>query len=173
MLIGHLPAGYFLTRYLIKRQKLPLNKWWLGLGIVAAILPDLDYLYWLLSNDQADTHRGYITTYPIIYFILFLIALLIYFFKKSPWFKNIIIIVFTNIFVHFLLDTPFYGVKWFFPFCNQEVGIYNIGSYTNGRGILVQNYFTYWYWYLEIALWILAIISIIYSYKKRQFIDKK
>lgn len=172
MIIGHLPAGYFTTRYLIKRQKLPLNKWWLGLGIISAILPDLDYIYWLLSNDQADTHRGYITTYPIIYLGLFLISLLIYLFYKRQWLKNAIILIFINIFVHFLLDTPFYGVKWFYPLCNQEVGIYNVGSYTNGSGIQVQNYFTHWYWYLEITLWVVAIISIFYSFKKGKLGEK-
>lgn len=172
MIIGHLPAGYFITRYLIKRQKLALNKWWLGLGLLAAIVPDLDYAYWLIINDQADTHRGYITTYPIIYFGFFLISLSIYLFYKRQWLKNAIIIIYVNIFVHFLLDTPFYGVKWLLPFYNQEIGIYDVGSYSGGSGIQVENYFTHWYWYLEIVLWIITIISIVISYKKKKFIDR-
>lgn len=168
MIIGHLPAGYFLTRYLIKRQKLPLTKFWLGLGLIAAVLPDFDYAYWILSNDQSESHRGYITTYPIIYFGIFLIFVLIYLIKKNVWLKNFIIIVFANIFLHFLLDTPFYGVKWLLPFYRQEIGVYDVGSYTNGSGIHINNYFAHWYWFLEIALWIAAVISIIRSNKKEQ-----
>jgi inner membrane protein len=171
MIIGHLPAGYFLTRYLIKNEKIKLTKFWLALGLIAAILPDFDYAYWFLTDDNSVSHRGYITTYPAIYFAIFLIFLLIYLIKKNRWFKNFIIIVFGNIFLHFLLDTPFYGVKWFWPFCNQYLGIYDVGSYAAGTGIQVMNYFTHWYWYLEITLWVLAIISIVYSYKKRQFKD--
>lgn len=171
MIIGHLPAGYFLTRYLIKRQKLPLTKFWLGLGLIAAVLPDFDYAYWILVNDQSDTHRGYITAYPIIYFVAFLIFLLIYLIKKNDWLKNFIIIVFTNIFLHFLLDTPFYGVKWFVPFCNQYVGIYDVGSYSDGSGIHINNYFTHWYWYLELLLFVLAVVSVIFSNKKGEFKD--
>lgn len=173
MIIGHLPIGYFTTRYLIKKLKLPLNKFWLGLGIAAAVVPDLDYAYWLITNSQTESHRGYFTTYPFFYFLIFLLWILIYFFLKKAWLKNAIIIVFVNIFIHFLFDTPFYGIKWLYPFSNIDIGIYNVGSYTNGSGILVQNYFTHWYWYLEIALWVLAIISIIISYRKGEFIDKK
>lgn len=169
MIVGHLPAGYFLTRYLIKRQKLTLNKFWLGLGLIAAIFPDFDYAYWILSNDQSESHRGYITTYPIIYLGIFLIFLLIYLIKKNIWLKNFIIIVFANIFLHFLLDTPFFGVKWFYPLCNQYLGFYDIGGYANGGGIQVQNYFTNWYWYLEIALWLVALIAIIISSKRKEF----
>lgn len=169
MIIGHLPIGYFTTRYLIKKLKLPLKPIWLGLGLIAAIVPDLDYIYWVISNSQELTHRGLITGTPFFYLTLFIISVIVYCFFKKKWLKNAIIIVFINILVHLVIDTVFYGNKWFWPFSDAYIGIYNVGGYGSGVGIQVANYFSHWYWYLEIALWVIAIISIIISYNKKEF----
>ena len=78
MIIGHLPIGYFTTRYLIKKLKLPLKPFWLGLGLFASIIPDLDYIYWIISESQADTHRGVITSTPFFYLTLFILSVIVY-----------------------------------------------------------------------------------------------
>jgi len=167
MIIGHLPIGYFVSRYLIKKLKLPLNNVWLGVGIFAAILPDLDYLYWIFSNSQNNTHRGYLTGYPLFYLTLFILCVIIYRIFNKKWLKFAIIIIYINIFVHLSLDTVFYGIKWFYPLSAAYVGIYNVGGYGSGVGVQIPNYWQHWYWYLEIALWVFAVISIIISsYKK-------
>ncbi|MCX6785567.1 MAG: metal-dependent hydrolase [Candidatus Komeilibacteria bacterium] len=163
MLIGHLPAGYFLTRYLIKKNKLPLNIWWLGLGLIASILPDFDIAYIVFHDTTVSSHRNYFTDYPFFYLLAFLMALLVYFFNKKKWLIKGIYLIFANVLLHFLLDTPFVGIKWLWPVYNKFIGIYNAG-FTGG--FLVGNYFTHWYWYLEIALWLAAITAVIISYKK-------
>lgn len=169
MIIGHLPVGYFINRYLIKKLKLPLNKVWLGLGILAALLPDLDYAYWIFSNSQNNTHRGYVTGYPLFYLTLFLLSVIIYSLIKKIWLKSAIIVIFINIFIHFVLDTVFYGIKWLYPLSGAYVGIYNVGGYGSGTGIQVPNYWNHWYWYLELLLWAIAIISVIISFKRGEF----
>jgi len=169
MIIGHLPVGYFATRFLIKKLGLPLNKIWLGIGIFAAIIPDLDYIYWILSNSQAVTHRGLVTTKPFLYLILLLIFVTVYCFYKKSWLKMGIIIIFSNIFLHFLLDTVFYGIQWLYPLSDSYFGIYNVSGYGSGAGIQVADYFHHWYWYLEIAIWILSVVSVIFSHKKHEF----
>jgi len=163
MLIGHLPAGYFLTRYLIKKNKLPLNVFWLGLGLIASILPDFDIAWIIIHDTTISSHRNYYTYYPIFWLLLFLISVLVYFFVKKKWLIKGIYLVFGNIFLHFLLDTPFVGIKWFWPVYNKFIGIYNTG-FTGG--FLVENFFTHWFWYLEICLWLAAIGAVIISYKK-------
>lgn len=165
MIIGHIPVGYFISRYLIKKFNQPLNKKWLGLGISAALVPDLDYIYWIFSNSQNNTHRGYITGYPLFYLALFIVSLIGYLIIKKRWLKFTIVLVFINIFFHFCLDTVFYGIKWLYPIFNGYIGIYNVGGYGSGAGFQVADYFSCWYWYLEILLWIIAIVSIAISYK--------
>jgi len=169
MLIGHLPIGYFTTRYLIKKLKLPLNKSWLGLGLFAAIIPDLDYIYWFFSNSQITSHRGYITAYPLFYLTIFFISVIVYCLIKKIWLKSAIIIIFFNIFLHFCLDTFFYGVRWLYPLSKAYFGVYNIGGYGSGRGIQVADYFNHWCWYLELLFWLIAVISVIVSYRKGEF----
>jgi inner membrane protein len=168
MIIGHLPVGYFTTRYLIKKLKLPLNKFWLLLGLAGAIIPDLDYIYWILSNSQKQTHRGYFSGYPLFYLTFLLVFVIVNCFFKKKILSRGIIVVFCNIFIHFLLDTVFYGVKWFYPFYNRYIGIYNVGGYGGGLGIQVKSYFHHWYWYLEIGLWVLFAVSLFISYRKKE-----
>ena len=163
MLIGHLPAGYFVTRSLIKKLKLPFNNWWFLTGLVASVLPDFDFAYYLLFNQTGSSHRNYLSHYSMVYLTIAILFIIIYLFYKKRWLKAGIIIVFANIFVHLVLDTVFVGVKWLWPFYDHLIGIYNV-NFTGG--ILVENYFVSWYWYLEIVLWILAIVSVAISYKK-------
>lgn len=168
MLIGHLPIGYFVTRSLIKKLNLPTKKLWLGIGLIAAVLPDFDLAYTIFFKQSMGSHRYYYTNFPVIYLLLLLIFILFYLFNNKKWLKIGIIIVFTNIFVHFLVDTVFVGIKWFWPFYDQLIGIYNVAL---TRGIIVENYFNHWYWYLEIILWVVTIISIFISYKKGELND--
>ncbi len=163
MLIGHLPVGYFLTSYLIKKNHLPLNKVWLGLGLVASVLPDFDIIYPILFNDSLGSHRYFFTYIPLFWLALWLGAWAGYKIFKRVWLRWAILIIFVNVFAHLLLDTVFVGVRWFWPIYQGLVGIYNVG-FTGG--FLVDNYFHHWFWYLEIALWLAAIVAVEISYKK-------
>jgi len=163
MLIGHLPAGYFLTRGLIKKYKIPLTPLWLGLGLISSVAPDFDHIFNLLYQDNIGNHRLFLTHIPFTYFVLFLISWLIYKIKHKKWLKWGIIIALPNLILHLILDTAFVGIEWLWPFSHKLIGIYNVNI---TEGIIVPNYYQHWYWYLEITLWIIAIIFVIKSYKK-------
>ena len=163
MLIGHLPAGYLLTRALMKKYKIPLNHWWLGLGLLFSIAPDFDHIFNLLFQNNIYNHRLLPTHVPLTYLIILLIGLLIYRIKPWLWLKWGMIIALPNLILHLILDTPFVGIKWIWPFYPKLVGIYNVNI---TAGIIVPNYYHYWYWYLEIILWLAAVITVIKSYKK-------
>lgn len=169
MLIGHLPAGYFLTRFLIKKAKLPLNKLWLGLGLLGSVLPDFDIIYPILFKNSIGSHRLFFTYIPLFWVVLIIICLSLYFLYKKPWIKYSVLIIFANVFLHLLLDTAFVGVRWLWPFYDGLIGVYNVGL---TGGFIVPNYFEHWYWYLEIALWLLAVGHVILSYKKGELTEK-
>ncbi|MFA6304747.1 MAG: metal-dependent hydrolase [Patescibacteria group bacterium] len=163
MLIGHLPAGYFLTRWLIKKNRLPISKLWLGLGLLGSVLPDFDIIYPILFKNSIGSHRYFFTYIPLFWLVLVLIGWLFYKIYKKSWLKYSTIIIFANVFLHLFLDTAFVGVRWLWPFYDGLIGVYNVG-FTGG--FLVDNYFHHWYWYLEIVIWLLAIVSVVISYKK-------
>jgi inner membrane protein len=163
MMVGHIAAGYFTTYYLMRRYKL-LWRWpWFALGLFASIIPDLDIFYQMYVNKLYLTHRYYFTYIPLFYLVVFIFCLLVQLIFKKKWLKYAILIIFANIFVHLLLDTPFYGIMWLWPFYKGLIGIYDVGG--NG-GIFVKNYWHHWYFYSEIVLWILAIYHLITTYGK-------
>jgi len=163
MLIGHLPAGYFLTRALIKKYKIPLTPLWLGLGLIASVIPDFDHIFNILFQNNIFNHRLLLTHIPFTYVIILIISLIVYKIKKWTWLKWGMIIILPNIFLHLILDTLFVGIEWLWPFYPKLIGIYNVNI---TEGIIVPNYYHHWYWYLEIIFWIIAIIAVIKSYKK-------
>ncbi len=163
MLIGHLPAGYFLTRALIKKYKIPLTPFWLGLGLVASVAPDFDHAFNLFFQANITDHRSLISHIPMTYFFLMLAGIFLYKLRPRQWLKWGMIVVLSNALLHLILDTVFIGIKWLSPFNNHLFGVYNVG-YTGG--FFVNDYFQHWYWYLEILLWLAAIISVIISHKK-------
>ena len=163
MLTGHLPAGYFLSRALIKKYKIPLTPFWLGLGLVAAVAPDFDHAFNLLFQANITDHRSLLSHIPATYFALLLAGYVIYRFWPRTWLKWGMIILLPNALLHLILDTIFIGIKWLWPFYDGLIGIYNVGY---SGGFLVADYFQHWYWYLEIFLWLAAIIYVVISYKK-------
>jgi len=163
-MLGHIPVAYFTTYYVMKKNNLLWQWQWLALGIFSAVLPDLDFFYQIFTNELYLSHRYLITHLPFFYLIALVILIIISCFYRKKWFKYAIIIVFVNIFVHLLVDTMFYGIRWLWPFSKDLIGVYNING---SGGIIVANYFHHWYWYLEIFLWPIAIIHLISANKKR------
>ena len=75
MFIGHLPAGYLITKGLLRRsggngsvaQTGPLL---LALGLSASLLPDLDMFYFYLIDHGQHLHHGYWTHLPIFWLVV-------------------------------------------------------------------------------------------------------
>ena len=166
MLFAHIPVGYLVTHSLIKKFNLKFNPYWIALGLFASVLPDLGIIYQLFSGKMHETHRYYITNLPLFYLTVFLIGVIVSCFIKKNWLKYGNYILFANIFVHLLLDTAYYGIRWFWPIYPKLIAIYNIDG---SGGIRVANYFHHWYWYLEIAIIIFVPLFIIYSFVKGKY----
>jgi len=169
MLFAHLPVGYLVTHALIKKAKLKFNPFWIGLGLIASEIPDLGIIYQFFIGKMYESHRYYLTNLPVFYLTIFLIVVIVNCFIKKTWLKYANIIVFANIFVHLIIDTGFYGIRWLWPFYPKLIAIYNIDG---TGGVRVENYFHHWYFYLEIAILIFVPIFIIYSFVKGKYNDK-
>ena len=169
MLLAHLPVGYSVTHAVIKKFKLKFSWPWLSLGMFAAVLPDFGIIYQLFSGRLYESHRYYITNLPVFYLTVFIIIVIVNCFIHKRWLTYANYLIFANIFVHLLLDTVYYGIRWLWPFYPKLIAIYNTAG--NG-GFRVDNYFHHWYWYLEIVIVIFVPLFIVNSFLRGKYEDQ-
>jgi hypothetical protein len=72
MIIAHLPAGYVISKLLVRHAE-PLGvsaTAFLWAGVIGAIAPDLDMFYFHLVDHRQHHHHTYFTHYPILWIVL-------------------------------------------------------------------------------------------------------
>lgn len=160
MFVAHLPAGYILTRRLIDgapKAEIPQQSL-LALGLVSAILPDLDLLYFYLIDHRQTLHHLYWTHLPLIWLGPAIGSLLI-----CAWVKNRLLtlaasVFYGNIFLHLLLDTAVGNMFWLYPFFTESFSLFEV---TARHGWWVWNYILHWSFGLELAIcaWAVTVYS--------------
>ena len=131
MLIGHLPAGYICTRFLINRSKTDVpaadRRTYLRVGLVASILPDFDIIYYFfryyLYGQWQPTHHTYWTHTPFYWLLIFTMLFLFSQFSRQRRFVFITYLGGINLLLHFLLDSIMSKIKWLYPLSNKAFGI--------------------------------------------------
>lgn len=155
MFIGHIPAGYILTKTIQKKFK---TTKYLCLGIIASIFPDIDILYFYLIDDRQTLHHSYWIHIPFYWFLIGLITLVtIWLFKKKAYYIATIIF-FSNIFLHLILDTIVGKIEWLYPFTNQAYFLFDVPAVYN---FWVYNFIFHWTFLFEIGVITWAIYIMI------------
>lgn len=134
MLIGHLPAGYVCTRFLLDRSKTHIPaidyKTYLRVGLVASILPDFDVIYYYfryyLYGQWRPGHHAYWTHMPFYWLLIFTILLLFGQLSKRQKFVLTTYLGGVNLLLHFLLDSITNTIKWLYPLSNKAFGIFEV-----------------------------------------------
>ena len=138
MFIGHLPAGYILTKKLQTKFK---TKQFLWTGLVGSILPDLDLFYFYLIDNRQHLHHGYWIHTPFYWLIIaFITYLLILLFKREKY-KTLAIFFFANIFLHIFLDTIVGKIDWLYPFSNKSIVFFEVPAVYD---FWVKNFIFHW-----------------------------
>ena len=132
---------------------MPVSRAWLFFGMLAAILPDFDLIYFVFQGNNEFGHRYYFSHKPFIYLALLVVLYIVYLFNKKAWFKTALIVFFVNVFLHFILDSYFVGISWLWPYNNKLFGLVELNYQLGGRGMA---YFHHWYFGVEVLLWLLA-----------------
>ena len=103
MLIAHLPVGYLLTRT-ISKQPFRWSVYWLGL--LGAIFPDFDLIYFYTLGGRQHVHHSYWTHLPIFWLGVGVIIYTLYkLWPKVTAYKNLLIYFMPNILLHLLMDS--------------------------------------------------------------------
>lgn len=156
MIFGHLPAGYITSKLLLKNfQNCSVNAnvfiFW---GMLGAIAPDIDLLYYLLIDPSQPQHHHhkYVTHFPIFWLTLLLISLLWLLLHHSHSQNAASSFIFTlNGFIHIVLDTITGHILWLAPFMDRPFSLIKDSS----EGV---HYFTHWTFGLEIVLIFFALL---------------
>jgi len=163
MFIAHLPAGYLLSRLLIRNSKsLNLTKKQYQLllltGLLGSILPDFDLLYFFLIDGRQHGHHGYWTHIPYYWTTLFLLGFV--YCKMIQANKLIVtglLILYLNIMLHLLLDTLVGGIYWLYPINQFYLYLVDIQPRFDWW---VLNFVMHWTFALELLITLTVILKL-------------
>ena len=154
MFIAHLPAGYLLSRGLLSRfSEGRLNphqqRTLMFAGLIASVLPDVDWLYYYLFSHQNRAHHTYWTHVPLFWLTFGLLAYLLNRLANHPLWNRIVFFIVSNALLHLLLDTVAGKIRWLYPWSSQWFQIIAIPHSRSGG---VMNYLTQWMMLLELSI---------------------
>ncbi len=117
MLIAHLPAGYLLARRLAPRlaRDAGETRRLTAVGLAAAMLPDIDMLWFWLVDAQPVLHHRYWTHVPAFWLAAAAAAALLLRLARLsvPW-RDIAMLL-SGVLLHLLLDSFAGGIAWAWP----------------------------------------------------------
>jgi len=155
MFIGHLPAGYVLTKALQKRFKTDRYLW---LGLVASILPDVDILYFYLVDNRQTLHHSYWIHIPFYWLVMAAATFLILWSLKKKDCMMAAVVFFGNILLHLILDTLVGKIQWLYPFTDKAYYLFDVPAV---YGFWPYNFIFHWTFLFEVGIMIWAIILFI------------
>jgi inner membrane protein len=164
MFIGHLPAGYMLTRSMwskLDRPGLPTPNWmpFLFAGLVASVFPDIDLVYFYLIDNRQHLHHSYWTHLPFYWLVIGVLVLSFISVSRKKWLLPYLAVVEANLFLHCFLDTIVGKIRWLYPISKEDIVLFNIPMIHDWW---ILNFILHWSFLLEP----LIVITSIYVYMR-------
>jgi inner membrane protein len=151
MFLAHLPAGYLMARRLAPRlDHDPRRARRLAaLCITAAVLPDIDLLYFYLVDGRQTPHHDYWTHIPAFWLLAAaaVVALIRVARAKVPW--SPVAALLAGVFLHLALDTVTGGVAWLYPYDTARIALIDVPARFDGW---VWNFVLHWSFLIELAV---------------------
>jgi inner membrane protein len=155
MLIGHLPAGYLLTRRIERALHV---RGWLWLGLVASVFPDVDLFWFYLVDHRRAQHHHYWIHRPFVWALIALGWFAVAAAARAPRLRIAGWIVLPNIFLHLLLDTIVGRIDWLYPWKGRGYSLFDVPA--TYKQWYFTNYFLHWTFVFEVIIvaWALAVL---------------
>lgn len=164
MIIGHAPSGYLLASLL--RNNFPARdiaaKWFLTAGVIGALAPDLDMLYFYLVDHRQHHHHTYPSHYPIVWLILLAVSASGLYLKRASKLAGLAFIFCLGGCLHILLDSIVGNIWWFAPFLDRPFSLFTVPALYHPWWL---NFILHWSFGLELVLWLWALLI----YRKRVY----
>lgn len=157
MIIAHLPSGYILASLLLKRVgRLPVRPRTILLaGILGAVAPDFDMLYFHLVDNRQTHHHRYFVHWPILWFGIALLFMLWQ--RLAPASGRAIAgLVFSlGGILHLLLDSFVGDIWWLAPFIDRPFALFSVQAVFKPWWL---NFILHWSFAIELAIWLWALL---------------
>ena len=162
MFIGHLPAGYLLTR---KLERVLCVTGWLWLGLLASVLPDFDLLWFYLVDHRRTLHHHYWIHRPFYWLIISSIWFSLSAARRSPRLRIAGFIVLPNILLHLLLDTIVGKIDWLFPWSGRGYSLFEVKA--THHDWYITNYLVHWTFCFEVFVVVWAAVVLAQRWRVR------
>jgi hypothetical protein len=155
-MIGHMPAGYVVSKLLLPRfAACGLDpKWFLCAGILGAVAPDLDMFYFHLIDHQQHHHHTYVTHFPILWGSLMLASAIWLMLARDRKWPALAAVSSLNGMIHMLLDSIVGDIWWLAPFVDRPFALFAVPALYKPWWL---NFVLHWSFALEVGLVIWAV----------------
>ncbi len=159
MFIAHLPAGYIMARRLAPRlaPDAPQARRLMAVCLVAAVLPDIDLLYFYLVDGRQTLHHDYWTHIPAFWLLSTGAAVTLFRIARAPVPWPAVAGLLAGVFLHLALDTVTGGIAWLYPYHTGSIVLVDVPA---RFGWWVWNFVLHWSFVLELAVVIWAAIEL-------------
>jgi inner membrane protein len=155
MFIAHLPSGYIAACYSSEKCQ-PSDRRPLFWGLlIGGMLPDVDMLYFYLVDRGATHHHLYWTHLPAFWLSVLLAGLVFARILRSRTLSVFVVSLVAGTVLHLLLDTPFGGVAWLYPFSSH---LYHWVTIPATRSWWVWSFVLHWTFLFEIGICLWAAV---------------
>ena len=156
MFIGHLPAGYITSKLLYPRfsSQDVASSHFIWAGLLGAITPDLDMVYFYLIDHRQHHHHTYITHYPIIWVILLFLSIMSFKVARNIYVSSLAAIFALNGLIHMVLDSIVGDVWWFAPLESKPFAFFTVPALYKPWWL---NFIFHWSFALELAVLMWAL----------------
>ncbi len=156
MLIGHIPAGYLLTRRIERTLGL---YGWMWLGLAASVFPDVDLLWFYLVDHRRAMHHHYWTHRPFDWLLIALAWLGAAALFRLPRLRLAGLVVLPNVFLHMVLDSIVGKIDWLYPVKGRGYSLFAVPA--THKGWYMANYFLHWTFAFEVIVvaWAIAALA--------------
>ena len=155
MFIAHLPAGYLMARRLAPRLApgASPSRRLLAVCLAAAVLPDIDLLYFYLVDGRRTLHHDYWTHIPAFWLLATGTAIALFRIARAPVPWPAVAGLLAGVFLHLALDTVTGGIAWLYPYDTGRIVLIDVPA---RFGWWVWNFVLHWSFALEIAILVWA-----------------
>ncbi|MGY8811625.1 MAG: metal-dependent hydrolase [Pseudomonadales bacterium] len=151
MLIAHLPSGYILATYLLERvRKVPVKaSWVIAAGMLGAVAPDFDMLYFFFVDHGQVHHHRYISHWPLLWLCLTTVSLGWCWLARTSVVGWLLLVFSLGGLLHVILDTLAGDIWWLAPFVDQRYALVTVPARFKPWWL---NYMAHWTFVIELSI---------------------
>ncbi|MDR0996190.1 MAG: metal-dependent hydrolase [Zoogloeaceae bacterium] len=156
MLTAHLPSGWLLSCLAIDRLKIPPQeaRAFFIAGILGAIAPDFDMLWFYLVNAGQVHHHRYFTHWPILWLTLFAASCLLCHGQRHRRAGQLAALFCAGCLLHLVLDSLVGDIWWLAPVVDKPFALATVPRHFEPWWL---NFILHWSFAAELAIWAAAI----------------